>query len=311
MKIILLCSSDYMAIPAALKLKSEGVLACVVIPEKYRTRLLPGFVQAGIENTMLHTITRETLESGLISLVKEYKADCIFVITLPWKLPKTVLAAPAYGCFNFHPGLLPKYKGADPIFWQLKNGEKNGGITVHKMTEVVDEGPIMMVKKIPFIPGETYGIHHARLGPLAAEMISELATLIKENAEPLIIQDIDKEEAIFFKAPVKRQVTIDWENQSSSEVEALINATNPKYNGAFTSFRGMELTILEIGFADVNDPPAGNKAGTIVYADALYGPIVACADGKFVKINAVCLPEGYISGSKLFSLGCTVGERFI
>jgi methionyl-tRNA formyltransferase len=177
------------------------------------------------------------------------------------------------------------------------------------MTEQVDEGPILLLQKMPVIPGETYGIHVVRLGALAAEIVMQVVTLVENNTTPE--QQTDEGPALFFSRPDKGQVTIDWQQQTAAEIDALVNAGNPKYNGAFTRIRHMELTVLEVGFADFDNAPAETQPGTIVYADGLYGPIVACADGKFVKINAVCIPEGYISGSKLFSLGFGVGEKFI
>lgn len=308
MKIIFVCSANYLAIPAALRLKNAGMLQCVVIPEQYKETLLPHFIQAGIEQATIHTITKESLEEKLVKLVQDYNADAIFVITFPWKLSEKVLAAPGYGCINFHPGLLPKYKGADPIFWQLKNRETYGGFTVHRMTDIMDEGPVLLEQKLQVIPGETYGIHQARLGALAAEIVLNVADIVRSGSEG--IDGKPRDPAIFMKKPVKKQVTIDWQKQGAEDIEALVNASNPRYNGAFTSIRNMELTILEVGFADITDAPPDIKPGTIIYADALYGPIVACADGKFIKINTVCIPEGYVSGSKLVSLGCVAGEQF-
>ena len=160
---------------------------------------------------------------------------------------------------------------------------------------------------MPVIPGETYGLHHVRLGALTADMVETVANMV---ANELPAQPTAYEPAQYFKKPTKAEVTIDWEKQSAEEIEALVNACNPKYNGAFTSIRGMEMSILEVAFANITDPPANTAPGTVIYADALYGLIVACADGKFVKITTVCMPEGYFSGGKLFGLGFGVGARF-
>lgn len=308
MKIIFVCSANYLAIPAALKLKNAGLLQCVVIPEQYKESLLPNFIQAGVEPDIIFTVTKESLEEKTVELVRDYDADAIFVITFPWKLPQKILDAPRYGCINFHPGLLPKYKGADPIFWQLKNREPYSGFTVHRMTEIMDEGPVLLEQKLPVIPGETYGIHQSRLGALAAEIVLNVTDIILSGATG--VAEKTTEQGLFLKKPDKLQVTIDWQRHGAEDIEALVNASNPRYNGAFTSFRNMQLTILEVGFANITDAPPDIKPGTIIYADALYGPIVACADGKFIKINTVCIPEGYVSGSKLVSLGCVTGEQF-
>ncbi len=307
MNVAIICSSDYMAIPAARKLKDMNMLSGIIIPEKFKHRMMPSFLQSGFDLTDIHALHRDDIEDEIPDLLQCMQADCVFVITFPWKLPEAVLNAIPYGCINFHPGLIPKYRGADPIYWQIRNREPFGGVTVHKMTDIVDEGPVLLIKETTVIPGETYGIHHNRLGAVVAETIPEIIEIVKLKQEQL---PSEYAPAKYFNKPSKRQITINWEEQSSEDIEAMINAGNPKYNGAYTRLRGMELSILEVSFTEVNDIPHDTPPGTIVYADLLYGPIVVCADRKCVKINMACMPEGYISGSKLVSLGFGSGDRF-
>jgi methionyl-tRNA formyltransferase len=308
MKVILVTAADYMSVRAAIKLKDAGMLSCIVIPEKYKERFLPFFSQAGFDSTHIHTISRGNLEQRLLSLVQQYEADSIFVITCSWKIPASVLSATKHGCINFHPGLIPDYKGADPIFWQLRNREKNGGFTVHYMTDEIDEGPVLLMQKMPLIPGETYGIHHLRLSELAAEIVLKAADMVANNEPGKKMAAVKAPQ--YFKRPGKQDLTIDWQKHTAEEIEALVSATNPKYNGAFTSIRNMEMAILEVAFADLNNGNAKVVPGTIVYADAVYGLIVACNGGKFLKVCTICMPEGYLSGCKLFSMGFRVGEQF-
>jgi methionyl-tRNA formyltransferase len=307
MKILLICSSDIMAIPAALQLKAAGLLAAIAIPAKHKERLLPSFIQVGFGQETIHFLNKETLNDEIISLLKNYEADTIIVITFPWKLSKVVLSIPLNGCFNYHPGLLPKYKGADPIFWQIKNMEKNVGLTLHVMTPEIDAGPIVMTQELMLIPGETYGILIQRIALQISETILKATEYIAEGN--FKTQDVAFK-AIYEKRPTKEQLQIDWNNQSATEIEALINASNPKYNGAYTIFRGIELAILEVSPADLNNGPEKIQPGTIVYADVLYGLVVACKDNQFLKINIVCMQEGYLTGSKLFSMGFRTGEIF-
>lgn len=308
MKILLVCSSDYMAIPAALVLQQAGMLSAIAIPGKYDKRLRPSFLQSGFPDAMLHTLTKEFLETELLSLLEQYAAETVFVMSFPWTLSKPVLERPVYGCLNFHPGALPQYAGADPVFWQIKNQEKNSCMSVHQMTEQVDAGPVLYTRQLPVIPGETYGMYFQRMGQLAAEIVMPVVQLLEKNA-PAGAQPAG--ESLYFKKPVKQQVTIDWQTQTAEEIEALVNAGNPRYNGAFTTLRNRELTLLEVSFATINGVAEDTTPGTIVYADELYGLIVACKDKGFLMIKTVCMPEGYFSGSKLFRLGFRVGEVFL
>ena len=60
----------------------------------------------------------------------------------PWRVPKTVTEAPPLGILNVHPSLLPAGRGAEPVFWTLRRGERLTGVTVHRMDAGLDTGPI-------------------------------------------------------------------------------------------------------------------------------------------------------------------------
>lgn len=309
MKVILICSSDLIAIPTALKLQEAGLLKAVVLPEIHKANLLPSFIAAGISAEIIHTVTKEHLTQQLTALIHRYEAATVFVLTFPWKISETVLCLPVNGCINLHPGILPKYKGADPVFWQLKNREINGGIAAHIMTNEIDDGPIILMETMSIIPGEPYGMHCQRIGIFIREHILKIVELIETKALPTP-QLRDNNEDVYFKKPNKTQLSINWQKQTSIEIEALINACNPKYTGAITSIRGMTLALVEVSPADVNNVAQDVLPGTIVYADAIYGLVVKCCDDQFLKINIVCMPEGYISSTKMFNLGFRPGETF-
>lgn len=309
MKVLLICTSDYIAIPTALKLKELGILEAIAIPKKFKNRLLPVFLHAGFPLNLLHLVTKETLSDQLISLITEFNFDTLFVLTFPWKIPSKVLSVLKNKCINLHPGLLPKYRGADPVFWQLKNREINGGITVHLMTSDIDHGPILLIEKMTIIPGEPYGMHCQRLGVFTAELIPKIVGLL-QNGNGLTYLTIENEPDLYFKKPTKSLIKIDWNLHSAIEIEALVNACNPKYVGAITTISGVEIAIVEVSPAELNNVKDDILPGTIVYADGLYGIIVKCNDGQFLKLNIVCMGESYISGSKLFNLGFRVGQIF-
>ena len=81
-------------------------------------------------------------------IILEQGIDCVFVLTFPWKIPEELFNLAPKGFINFHYALFPKYKGADPIFWQIKNNEKEGGLTIHIMNSELDEGPIILHEKL-------------------------------------------------------------------------------------------------------------------------------------------------------------------
>jgi methionyl-tRNA formyltransferase len=69
--------------------------------------------------------------------------DLALVACWPWRLPRAVYELPPLGCLNLHPSLLPRYRGPAPLFWQLRAGEQTAGVTLHRMDQGLDTGPIL------------------------------------------------------------------------------------------------------------------------------------------------------------------------
>lgn len=308
MKIAVVCNSDSLAMPSIQFLKEQHFLAGVGIPKKSNTVLLNALQTIGIMPDSIAVFStgswREDMENWLHSL----SADAVFVIAFPWKIPAYILNIPLKGFFNFHFGVLPKYKGADPIFWQIRNMENHGGLFIHKMNAEIDGGPIVWQKEMAVIPGETYTMHSMRIG---YEAVEELKLLLDHMDRDVLQENIQPEhQGLYYHKPGTEQLKIDWQKQSSREIEYLVNACNQKYGGASTFLRNRELRILEVSPVDM--PPIPEQpSGTVVHADVLYGLVIACRGQEFLKINVVHMQEGYLSGAKLFSMGVGIGEQLI
>ncbi len=83
-------------------------------------------------------------------------ADLFLVASYGKIVPKIVLNIPKFGCLNWHPSLLPKYRGASPIQSAILNGDLQTGVTIMLMDEKMDHGPILAVKKISLNPSDTF-----------------------------------------------------------------------------------------------------------------------------------------------------------
>ncbi|HEC93074.1 MAG TPA: methionyl-tRNA formyltransferase [Candidatus Atribacteria bacterium] len=94
-------------------------------------------------------------KNKFIKILKEFNIRLGIVATFGKIIPKDVINSIPLGIINLHPSLLPKYRGANPIFWAIRNGEKEFGITVHYLNEKIDAGDIIMQKKIPIEDHET------------------------------------------------------------------------------------------------------------------------------------------------------------
>ncbi|MBA4197273.1 MAG: hypothetical protein C0459_06920 [Chitinophaga sp.] len=306
MKVVILCSSDVLALPGIAQLQQQKQLQAVCVTVKTKSILIPVFLQLGIDSENIYVLEKVNLENQLVSILNKYQPDALLTLTFSYQIPVKVLEMLPGRCINFHFGLLPKYRGSDPIFWQIKNREQKGGIAVHTMNEQIDCGDILHIATLPILKEDTYGMHGVKLGMLAAQLMANLNTIV--TAQPLsqqLITDTD-----YFKPPGQQMLTIDWHNQTAESIIALVNAANPKYDGAITIIKQQPVKILELSIVNVNTEQVF-LPGTIVHADYNYGLIVACINKLFVQINLVHVNEGYLSGIKLFSLGLQIGDQFI
>ena len=83
-----------------------------------------------------------------VEILKKLEPDIIIIIAGNQIIRKQVLDVPKYGVFNAHSSLLPNYKGLMPTFWALRNGDNGTGVTLYKLTEGIDDGPIVSQRKI-------------------------------------------------------------------------------------------------------------------------------------------------------------------
>jgi methionyl-tRNA formyltransferase len=79
----------------------------------------------------------------LPALLAAYRPDVVLVFGFNWRLPPDVLAVPKLGVLNVHPSALPRYRGPSPVLWAIRSGDPYLGVTVHRMTERIDAGPVL------------------------------------------------------------------------------------------------------------------------------------------------------------------------
>lgn len=99
------------------------------------------------------------------------KLDAAVVVAYGLILPKPMLDAPRLGCVNIHASLLPRWRGAAPIQRAILAGDKESGVTIMRMDEGLDTGPILLHRAFHLEPGETAGTLHDKLAELGAHLV--------------------------------------------------------------------------------------------------------------------------------------------
>jgi methionyl-tRNA formyltransferase len=93
-----------------------------------------------------------------VESVRHRSPDLIVSVACPYILKSPLLSLPSRGCINIHHAPLPRYKGMMPTFWQMFQGEKSVGVTIHSMASKVDEGAVLLQETLEIEPKET--LHH-------------------------------------------------------------------------------------------------------------------------------------------------------
>jgi len=229
--------------------------------------------------------------------------DLIVVVAYGHILPKSILAIPRIGCVNVHASLLPRYRGAAPINWAVARGETVTGITIMRMDEGMDTGPMLHAREMPIGEEDTAETMFAKLSILGAEALREALRRLQEGA----LDETPQDAALATYAPLltKEHGRIDW-SRPAGEIRNLVRGMTP-WPSAFALHAGKTLKVLSPVLA-AESGPAG-EPGEIV-ALGRDGVSVAC--GKGVLRLQVVQPEGgkameawaYAQGRRV-----AVGER--
>ncbi len=306
MKILLLCSSRF-ALPAMRDLVYSQLLAAVAIPA--HSEEMVEEVQQLLKplNIPVILVNKDDQEAELKKAIKKYAVTIGFVMTYSYRIPPSVYTMPEKGFLNFHSGPLPEYRGADPIFQQIKRQEKLAGVTVHKLDDTFDTGPVVIKEMLKIEPADTYGILNNKLAELAAKLCGIIIRMAGfDIALPSKPQDIAK--AKYFKRQSAKDIVIQWEIMDAAAIIALINACNPWNKGAITSINNKIIRLLEAERLPGNDA-AQAAPGTILSIDENC-ITVAVINGEKMRIDYVYMDEGFLKAGKLSYLGVTAGHRF-
>lgn len=305
---MVLCNNE-MAIPAMQQLYMSGTLKAVVVPEK--NTALFSMLKAMLTGTAVKLVSvhKQNLEAVVRKTVAEKNITTGWLMTFAYLIPKSLLNLLPGGFINFHYGLLPQYRGANPVLAQMIHGETHGGITIHIVDEGIDTGPVVMQQKIAIEDKDTFGIQLEKLGMLGASMAMQLLQLCRLHAIPPAAPQ-DESKAKYYKKPVAADLMINWDTMSSQQVIRLINACNPWNKGAGAIIGNMIICLTDAEPA--NDIYTGNAvSGAIIALDDEAGLKIYCFDNKVIKINVICTPQGFFAGKRLADYGIKINDRFL
>ncbi len=308
---ILFWGTPAFAVPSFLALSDEGhdIVGVVTQPDRPAGRgrhLKASAVKKAALKEGLTVLEPESPRGeAFLEQVYALEPELSVVVAYGRILEHEVLDLPTAGSVNLHASLLPALRGAAPINWAIVRGSAVTGVTVMRMVEKMDAGPILLQTEEPIFPSETASELTARLSEVGAEALVEAFALLEAG----VLDEVEQDEAAATYAPKVTRATarIDW-SESSSDVANVIRGMDA-VPGAWSELEDSPVKLFRPHAEPALEPHA--SPGTIVDADRTTGLLVAARSGA-VRIGEV-QPAGrgrMTAGEWVLGRGASTGQRF-
>ena len=202
--------------------------------------------------------------------LKNLEADIAIVVAYGQIIPKEILSLTKKGFINIHASLLPKWRGAAPIQRSIMSLEKKTGISIMKINEDLDTGPICNSYEIDILANDNAETLSIKLSSLASEKI--LKNIDNIFDEKVKFKDQLHKEATYADKIEKSEGKIDWDN-SADKIIGKINGLYPS-PGAWFMYKGERYKILKANL--------GNGTGNA--GDILNDHLEICCDNNSIKV---------------------------
>lgn len=210
-------------------------------------------------------------------------------------LPEETLAVPRHGMINVHASLLPKYRGAAPVHRAVIDGETETGVTIMRVEQMLDSGPMMAKVKRPIGPDETSDVVERDLAEMGARLLVDVVDRIAAGTQQEELQDF----MVCSYAPrlTKEEGLIDW-SLPASYIHNRVRGLYP-WPHAYTYLDATRLIVL---VTHIDNTPADAPPGTIVAAarDDLQ---IATGHGGRIAIDRLQLEGGRPLAAREFLAG--------
>ncbi len=181
-------------------------------------------------------------------------------------LPGAIIDAPRLGCFNVHASLLPRWRGAAPIQRAILAGDRETGVTIMRMDEGLDTGPMLSVGSTPITEDTTAESLHDTLADMGAELMAEALQGVADGSlTPTPQPDTG---ATYARKLERDEGRLDW-SLPAAQLDRTVRALNP-WPGVWFEYQGERLKVLSAEVESIDGPP-----GTVL-DDRLS---VACGNG--------------------------------
>lgn len=223
------------------------------------------------------------------------------------KIPMQIAHAPVHGLINLHGSALPNYRGADPVYWQIRNGETQSALTAHRLTEQFDKGAIIAQETISIGPYDTANHLFSNLIQSIPPLLETVFEQIKQFGQ---LQERPQQGECLLTAVrlTEQDLVIDWYNTTAKQLCDQVRAGNPQYGGARLSMGQSQAQLLQATPSSL--PTYGAPPGTIIHLSPEQGLIVALKE-ESVRLDIIANNDGVVDGYR-FAKVCqlSAGMKF-
>jgi methionyl-tRNA formyltransferase len=242
MKIAIIGQQDFgKAVLEAFLARGDTVAAVFCAPEKEGAR--PDALRAAAQERGIKVNQFKSLRApDAIQAMKDANAEIGIMAFVLQFAPQELVTIPRHGTIQYHPSLLPKYRGPSSINWPIIKGEIETGLTIFRPSDGLDEGAVILQKKTPLSTEDTLGtVYFDRLFPLGVSAMLEAADLVIAGKHTETVQD--ESQASYEGWCRTAEARIDWA-KPVDHVYNLIRGCNPA-PGAWTTHNGKKLQIFD------------------------------------------------------------------
>jgi methionyl-tRNA formyltransferase len=288
MKIAIIGQQDFgKAVLEAFLSRGDEVAAVFCAPEKVGAKADALRTAAQTNNLPVHRF-QSLRDPEASRVMREAGADIGVMAFVLQFAPREFVTIPKHGAIQYHPSLLPKYRGPSSINWPIIKGDTETGLTIFRPSDGLDEGAVILQKKTPIGPDDTLGsVYFDRLFPMGVQAMLEAADLVVAGKHTEIAQD--ESQASYegwCKAPEAR---IEWV-RPIDQIYNLIRGCNPA-PGAWTTLDGRRLQIFDARktlfrrFADVS-----GKIGQVSEVRPQYFTVIG--QGGLIEVLKAKMEDG-------------------
>jgi methionyl-tRNA formyltransferase len=242
MRIVLIGQQDFgKAVLEAFLARGDQVAGVFCAPEKPGAR--PDALKVAAQEKGVALFQFQSLKSPeATAKMRELNADIGIMAFVLQFAPQDFVNIPRHGTIQYHPSLLPKYRGPSSINWPIIRGDTKTGLSIFRPTDGLDEGPVILQKETPIGPDDTLGtVYFDRLFPMGVKAMLEAADLVVAGKHRETVQD--ESQASYEGWCRKHEARLNWANHVDF-IYNTIRGCNPA-PGAWSTLGGAELQIFD------------------------------------------------------------------